>query len=32
MNLLSAENLYKNYRDRQLLNNVSLGINDGDKI
>ncbi|KPU43761.1 putative ABC transporter ATP-binding protein [Oxobacter pfennigii] len=32
MNLLSAESISKSYIDRILLNNVSLGINEGDKI
>jgi ATP-binding cassette subfamily F protein uup len=32
MNLLSAENISKSYSEKQLLNNISLGINEGDKI
>ncbi|SDK73881.1 ABC-F family ATP-binding cassette domain-containing protein [Natronincola ferrireducens] len=32
MNLLSAENLSKSYSEKQLLDNISLGINEGDKI
>lgn len=32
MNLLNAENIYKNYGEKQLLNNISLGINEGDKV
>jgi ABC transport system ATP-binding/permease protein len=32
MNLLNVENISKNYSEKQLLNNVSLGISDGDKI
>ncbi len=32
MNLLSIENITKNYSEKQLLNNISLGINEGDKI
>lgn len=32
MNLLTAENLTKSYSERILLNNISLGINEGDKI
>ncbi|MCM0647921.1 ABC-F family ATP-binding cassette domain-containing protein [Clostridium swellfunianum] len=32
MNILSAENIWKSYSEKQLLNNISLGINEGDKI
>lgn len=32
MNLITLENVSKSYSEKQLLNNVSLGINDGDKI
>lgn len=32
MNLLSAENISKSYSERQLFNDISLGINEGDKI
>ncbi|MGL5381031.1 ABC-F family ATP-binding cassette domain-containing protein [Clostridium sp.] len=32
MNLLTLENINKTYSEKVLLNNVSLGINDGDKI
>ncbi|ERI91558.1 ABC transporter, ATP-binding protein [Clostridiales bacterium oral taxon 876 str. F0540] len=32
MNLLSAENISKSYSEKQLLNNIYLGINEGDKI
>ena len=32
MNLLSAENIKKSYSEKQLLNNINLGINEGDKI
>jgi ABC transport system ATP-binding/permease protein len=32
MNLLSAENISKSYSEKQLLNNINLGINEGDKI
>jgi ATP-binding cassette subfamily F protein uup len=32
MNLLSLENISKSYSEKALLNNISLGINDGDKI
>lgn len=32
MNLLSAENISKSYSEKPLLNNISLGINEGDKI
>lgn len=32
MNLLSIENITKSYSEKPLLNNVSLGINEGDKI
>lgn len=32
MNILSAENIYKSYTEKQLLNNISLGINEGNKI
>lgn len=32
MNILSAENISKSYSERPLLNDISLGINDGDKI
>ncbi|MDR5658794.1 ABC-F family ATP-binding cassette domain-containing protein [Serpentinicella sp. ANB-PHB4] len=32
MNLLSAENISKSYSEKTLLNNVSFGINQGDKI
>ncbi len=32
MNLLCAENISKSYSEKQLLNNISLGIDDGDKI
>ena len=32
MNLLNIENISKSYNENQLLNNISLGINEGDKI
>ncbi|ERJ13180.1 ABC-F family ATP-binding cassette domain-containing protein [Haloplasma contractile] len=32
MNLLSAENLSKSYSDQFLFNNISIGINEGQKI
>lgn len=32
MNILSAENISKSYSEKPLLNDISLGINDGDKI
>lgn len=32
MNLITLENISKSYSEKILLNNVSLGINDGDKI
>lgn len=32
MNLLSAENITKSYSEKKLLNNISLGINEGDKV
>ncbi|MDD3224255.1 MAG: ABC-F family ATP-binding cassette domain-containing protein [Clostridium sp.] len=32
MNILSTENLTKSYSEKMLLNNINLGINDGDKI
>ena len=32
MNLITLENISKSYSEKPLLNNVSLGINDGDKI
>ncbi|WP_425449134.1 ABC-F family ATP-binding cassette domain-containing protein [Dethiothermospora halolimnae] len=32
MNILSVENIYKSYTEKQLLNNISLGINEGNKI
>lgn len=32
MNLITLENISKSYSEKTLLNNVSLGINDGDKI
>ncbi len=32
MNLLSIENISKSYSEKILLNNISLGINEGDKI
>lgn len=32
MNLLTIENMSKSYTDRMLFDNVSLGINEGDKI
>jgi ATP-binding cassette subfamily F protein uup len=32
MNLLSAENISKSYSEKQLLNNINLGINEGEKI
>jgi ABC transport system ATP-binding/permease protein len=32
MNLLSIENLTKSYSEKILFNNISLGINEGDKI
>ncbi|WP_294183512.1 ABC-F family ATP-binding cassette domain-containing protein [uncultured Clostridium sp.] len=32
MNLLTAENISKNYGEKILLDNISLGINEGDKI
>jgi ATP-binding cassette subfamily F protein uup len=32
MNLLSAESISKAYSEKQLFNNINLGINEGDKI
>jgi ATP-binding cassette subfamily F protein uup len=32
MNLLTAENILKSYSEKILLDNISLGINEGDKI
>ena len=32
MNLVTLENISKSYSEKVLLNNISLGINDGDKI
>ncbi|WP_352420661.1 ABC-F family ATP-binding cassette domain-containing protein [Proteiniborus sp.] len=32
MNLISIENITKRYSEKQLLNNINLGINEGDKI
>lgn len=32
MNLLSAENICKSYSEKELLKNINLGINEGDKI
>lgn len=32
MNLLTAENISKSYSEKQLFNNINLGINEGDKI
>ena len=32
MNLMTLENISKNYSEKVLLKDVSLGINDGDKI
>lgn len=32
MNLLTAENITKSYSEKILLNNISIGINEGDKI
>lgn len=32
MNILSAKNISKSYSEKQLLNNINLGINEGDKI
>lgn len=32
MNLITAENISKSYSEKQLLNNINIGINDGDKI
>lgn len=32
MNIITLENINKSYSEKTLLNNVSLGINDGDKI
>lgn len=32
MNLISVENLSKSYGEKTLLNNISFGINEGDKI
>ncbi|AOR23637.1 ABC-F family ATP-binding cassette domain-containing protein [Clostridium taeniosporum] len=32
MNIITLENIHKSYSEKTLLNNVSLGINDGDKI
>lgn len=32
MNLLNAENITKSYSEKQLFTNISLGINEGDKI
>ena len=32
MNLLTIENISKTYSEKILLNNISLGVNEGDKI
>ena len=32
MNIVTLENINKSYSEKILLNNVSLGINDGDRI
>lgn len=32
MNLISLENISKSYSEKQLLKNISLGINEGDKV
>jgi ATP-binding cassette subfamily F protein uup len=32
MNLITLENIYKSYSDKTLLNGISLGINEGEKI
>ena len=32
MNLLTAENISKSYNEKKLFDNISLGINEGDKI
>lgn len=32
MNIISIENISKSYSERQLLNNINFGINEGDKI
>lgn len=32
MNLISLENISKSYSDKSLLDNISLGINQGEKI
>ncbi len=32
MNFISAENISKSYSEKQLFNNINLGINDGDRI
>ncbi|MEG2338938.1 MAG: ATP-binding cassette domain-containing protein, partial [Clostridium sp.] len=32
MNLLTLENISKSYSEKKLLNNINLGINEGDKI
>ena len=32
MNLITVENIKKTYSEKVLLNDVSFGINDGDKI
>jgi len=32
MNLLSAENILKSYSEKKLLDNINIGINEGDKI
>lgn len=32
MNLLTLENITKSYSEKQLVNNISLGINEGEKI
>ena len=32
MNIITLENISKSYSEKVLLNNVSLGINEGDKI
>jgi ABC transport system ATP-binding/permease protein len=32
MNLLTAENISKSYSEKELFNNIDLGINEGDKI
>ncbi|MFR9070261.1 MAG: ATP-binding cassette domain-containing protein, partial [Paraclostridium sp.] len=32
MNLITLENITKSYSEKILVNNISLGINEGDKI